>query len=81
MSPDLLRSSWPTVSWLGLPVSGWLGFRTPMREVGLWSGFVVSLGAVAVFLMMRIRVMLTRDLRRVRLAGWDFQDQDASPST
>jgi multidrug resistance protein, MATE family len=57
--------------WLmGLPISAWLGFRTPMREVGLWWGFVVSLGAVAVFLLLRIRVLLTRNLRRVRLAGW-----------
>ena len=55
---------------LGLPVSVWLGFRTGMREVGLWAGFVVSLGAVALFLLLRIRVMLRRDLRRVSLAGW-----------
>jgi MATE family multidrug resistance protein len=58
--------------WLiGLPVSIWLGFFTPMREVGLWSGFVVSLGIVAAFLLLRIRVLLTRDVRRVQLAGWD----------
>jgi MATE family multidrug resistance protein len=58
--------------WLiGLPVSVWLGFHTGMREVGLWSGFVVSLGLVAIFLLLRIRVLLKRDVRRVRLAGWD----------
>jgi MATE family multidrug resistance protein len=56
---------------LGLPVSAWLGFRTPLREVGLWWGFVVSLGVVAVFLLFRIRALLKRDLRRVRLAGWE----------
>jgi len=56
---------------LGLPISVWLGFHTTMREVGLWSGFVVSLGVVAIFLLLRIRVLLTRDLRRVRLAGWE----------
>jgi MATE family multidrug resistance protein len=55
---------------LGLPVSAWLGFGTGMREVGLWSGFVVSLGVVALFLLLRIRVLLRRDLRRVALAGW-----------
>lgn len=55
---------------LGLPVSAWLGFGTGMREVGLWSGFVVSLGVVALFLLLRIRVLLLRDLRRVALAGW-----------
>ena len=64
---------------LGLPISAWLGFRTPLREVGLWSGFVVSLGAVAIFLLLRIRVLLTRDLRRVRLAGWEMR-QDTSAS-
>ena len=58
--------------WLiGLPVSVWLGFHTGMREVGLWSGFVVSLGLVAVFLLLRIQVLLKRDVRRVRLVGWD----------
>jgi MATE family multidrug resistance protein len=57
---------------LGLPISAYLGFRTGLREVGLWSGFVVSLGAVAVFLLLRIRVLLTRDVRRVRLAGWEI---------
>jgi MATE family multidrug resistance protein len=56
---------------LGLPISTWLGLRTPMREVGLWWGFVVSLGAVAIFLLLRIRVLLTRDVRRVQLAGWE----------
>jgi multidrug resistance protein, MATE family len=55
---------------LGLPVSAWLGFGTRMREVGLWSGFVVSLGVVALFLLLRIRVLLRRDLRRVALDGW-----------
>jgi multidrug resistance protein, MATE family len=58
--------------WLiGLPVSVWLGFHSTMREVGLWSGFVASLGIVAVFLLLRIRVLLGRDVRRVQLAGWD----------
>jgi MATE family multidrug resistance protein len=56
---------------LGLPVSIWLGFFTPMREVGLWSGFVVSLGIVAIFLLLRIRVLLQRDVRRLHLAGWE----------
>jgi len=55
---------------LGLPISIWLGFRTGLREVGLWYGFVVSLGLVAVFLLMRIRVLFGRELRRIELAGW-----------
>jgi MATE family multidrug resistance protein len=66
---------------LGLPVSVWLGFRTPLREVGLWWGFVVSLGVVAIFLLLRVRVLLTRDFRRVRLAGWETAGQDSSAST
>jgi MATE family multidrug resistance protein len=61
--------------WLmGLPISIWLGFHTVMREVGLWSGFVVSLGIVAIFLLWRIRVLLERDVRRVQLAGWRSGD-------
>lgn len=56
---------------LGLPISLWLGFHTAMRAVGLWSGFVVSLGVVAIFLLLRIRVLLARDLQRVRLVGWE----------
>lgn len=56
---------------LGLPISVWLGFHTRMREVGLWSGFVVSLGIVAIFLLLRIRVLLRRDVRRLQLAGWE----------
>ena len=59
---------------LGLPISVWLGFHTTMREVGLWSGFVVSLGIVAIFLLLRIRVLLMRDVRRVQLAGWEAVD-------
>jgi MATE family multidrug resistance protein len=66
---------------LGLPVSVWLGFRSPLREVGLWSGFVVSLGVVAIFLLLRVRVLLKRDFRRVRLAGWETAGQDISAST
>src|SRR6185436_7845424 len=50
---------------LGLPISVWLGFHTGLREVGLWYGFVASLGIVAVFLLLRIRVLFGRDLRRV----------------
>src|SRR5439155_15411204 len=56
---------------LGLPISVWLGFHTGLREVGLWYGFVVSLGIVAVFLLLRIRVLFGRELQRVELAGWE----------
>ncbi|HKO15372.1 MAG TPA: MATE family efflux transporter [Gemmatimonadaceae bacterium] len=50
---------------LGLPVSIALGFHTPLRAAGLWWGFVASLGAVALFLALRIRVLFRRELGRV----------------
>jgi len=52
-------------------VSVFLGFSTALGATGLWYGFVVSLGVVAVFLVLRIRVLFGgRDLRRVELTGW-----------
>lgn len=50
---------------LGIPVSGYLGLRTHWGPAGLWFGFVVSLAAVAVFLLARIRVVFRRGLTRV----------------
>jgi MATE family multidrug resistance protein len=50
---------------LGMPVSIWLGFRTSAGPVGLWWGLVVGLAAVALFLLLRIRVHLGRDLKRI----------------
>jgi MATE family multidrug resistance protein len=52
--------------WLvGIPVSWYFGFHTSLGPTGLWYGFVVSLAAVAVFLLLRIRVVFRRDLSRV----------------
>jgi MATE family multidrug resistance protein len=52
--------------WLvGVPVSAYLGFRTELRAVGLWWGFVVSLSAVALVLFLRILVVFRREVRRV----------------
>jgi MATE family multidrug resistance protein len=52
--------------WLiGLPVSLWLGFRTPLGPAGLWWGLVAGLAAVAVFLLLRIRTRMRRELARV----------------
>ena len=54
--------------WLvGLPVSIALGFHTPLRAQGLWWGFVVSLSLVAVFLFVRIRWKLRREVRRIQV--------------
>lgn len=52
--------------WLvGLPVSVVLGFHTTLRATGLWWGFVASLGLVAIFLFLRMRVLFGRELYRV----------------
>jgi MATE family multidrug resistance protein len=54
--------------WLiGVPVSVWLGFRTTMGPVGLWWGFVAGLGSVAIFLLLRVRVLLRRGVSRVHV--------------
>jgi MATE family multidrug resistance protein len=54
--------------WLiGVPMSAWLGFKTSLGPRGLWWGFVMSLGAVALFLFWRIRVVFSRELRRVHI--------------
>ncbi|HUG42058.1 MAG TPA: MATE family efflux transporter [Longimicrobiales bacterium] len=52
--------------WLiGIPISLWLGFRTPAGPVGLWWGLVAGLAAAAIFLVARVRVRMRRDLRRI----------------
>jgi len=53
---------------LGVPVSAYLGFETRLGAQGLWWGFVVSLAAVAMFLLLRIRVVFARPVRRVETA-------------
>jgi MATE family multidrug resistance protein len=50
---------------LGMPVSIYLGFYTPLRATGLWWGFVIGLAAVAGFLLLRIRHRFSRDLHRI----------------
>jgi MATE family multidrug resistance protein len=51
--------------WLiGVPVSAYLGFRTELRAVGLWWGFVVSLSAVAMVLFARIVFLFRRGVGR-----------------
>ena len=52
--------------WLiGLPISLYLGFRTPAGPRGLWWGLVAGLAVVALFLVARVRVMMRRELRRI----------------
>ena len=50
---------------IGIPISLWLGFRTPAGPVGLWWGLVVGLGAVALFLVLRVRTRMRRELLRL----------------
>jgi MATE family multidrug resistance protein len=49
---------------VGIPISAYLGLHTALRARGLWWGFVVSLAGVAIFLMIRIRILLRRGFRR-----------------
>ena len=52
--------------WLfGIPVSLWLAFGLDLGPEGLWWGLVSGLGAVAVLLLARIAVKLSRPLERV----------------
>jgi MATE family multidrug resistance protein len=54
--------------WLvGTPVSLWLGFGQHRGVVGLWWGFVAGLAAVALFLVLRVRVRLAGTIERVRV--------------
>jgi MATE family multidrug resistance protein len=56
--------------WLvGMPVSLWLGFRAGLGVVGLWWGFVAGLAAVAAFLVLRVRALLSRAVARISVEG------------
>lgn len=52
---------------IGLPVGATLGFRAGLGPRGLWWGIVTGLGAVAVLLVLRMRVRFARDLERLEL--------------
>ena len=49
----------------GLPVSYLLGFVFGLGPMGLWYGLVLGLAAVATVLMVRVRMALARERRRV----------------
>jgi multidrug resistance protein, MATE family len=54
--------------WLiGIPVSVWLGFHSPLGPRGLWWGFVAGLAATAIFLLLRIRILFRRGVSRVHI--------------
>jgi MATE family multidrug resistance protein len=51
----------------GMPVSLGLGFGAKLGVVGLWWGFVFGLAAVALFLVLRVRVRLGGELKRIEV--------------
>ena len=54
--------------WLiGLPVSVYLAFPGGLGPLGLWWGMAVGLGAVALFLLIRVRIRFGRDLTRITI--------------
>lgn len=50
---------------VGIPLGAWLGFRTPLRERGLWIGLVAGLAAAAVLQSLRVIWRMRGELRRV----------------
>lgn len=61
--------------WLiGMPVSLVMAFWWGAGPIGLWWGLVAGLGAVAVFLLVRVGVRFGRDLRRILI------DDDTDPT-
>ena len=54
---------------VGMPLGGWLGFRTPLRERGLWIGLVVGLAAAGVLQAWRVWHRFRTPIARVHLDG------------
>jgi multidrug resistance protein, MATE family len=52
---------------LGLPVSYYLGFAARWGPAGLWWGLVLGLAVVASFLLIRVRLRLSRQQHRVMI--------------
>jgi multidrug resistance protein, MATE family len=50
---------------VGVPLGAYLGFRTPLRERGLWLGLVAGLAVAAMLQTWRVTVRLRRDLQRI----------------
>lgn len=75
--------------WLiGMPVSVLSGFHLGAGPVGLWLGLASGLAAVAVFLLVRVRMRFSRELRRVVIDDDILPDrpapapsQDGGPSS
>jgi MATE family multidrug resistance protein len=43
---------------IGIPLAYGLGFHTPLRHVGVWTGLTVSLAVVGILLLWRVRLVL-----------------------
>ena len=54
---------------LGVPVGVAFAFRLRLGPAGLWWGLVAGLAAVALLLLWRVRVKLSREVRRVDVEG------------
>ena len=52
---------------LGLPLSLLLGFRLGLGPEGLWWGLAAGLAAVATLLLLRVRIRMGRELRRLAI--------------
>lgn len=52
---------------IGMPVGLWLAFGRSMGPRGLWWGLVLGLAAVSVFLLLRIRSRMSRELHRITI--------------
>lgn len=52
---------------IGIPLGMYLGFRTPLRERGLWYGLVAGLAAAALFQSWRVSRRLRGDIARVQV--------------
>lgn len=67
---------------LGIPASLLLAFGFDWGAEGLWWGFVVGLGIVAVFLVARVKNREERELKRLHVDEHDsgFGDADLAPT-